>query len=160
MVHRLDTDNLSFSAYESPSQFEVRNYTYYINSTTDTTVILDNSAVFPYTINAKNIKSVVIETAIADKNVIVSGTKASTPNSLAKSFTPETSYISVYPNPTSGLVNITAPENITTVFDLNGKLLITEKNNTIIDLGVLPLGVYMFNIATPRGLIIKKVVKQ
>jgi hypothetical protein len=60
-----------------------------------------------------------------------------------------------YPNPTSGVVNVTASKGISSVFvvDMLGKQVLVEKNldNGLVDLSNLATGTYMFRVAFEDG---------
>lgn len=77
---------------------------------------------------------------------------------------PDTS-VTVYPNPTSGIVNITAVNTIQTVnlYDVQGRLLQTELLNhtqAAIDLTQRASGVYFVKVFTTGGIKVEKVVKE
>jgi hypothetical protein len=69
-------------------------------------------------------------------------------------------YFNVFPNPTSGIVNISG-ENFTEVEvrDMTGKLIYHGTNHTI-DISVQPTGTYFVKISNGEKAEIKKVVKQ
>lgn len=75
-----------------------------------------------------------------------------------------TSYaISLYPNPTSGIVNVNSKSKIDsiTVYDLTGKTLITMKSTTDtaqIDLSGFAQGTYVVKIASGSSITTKKVI--
>lgn len=67
----------------------------------------------------------------------------------------ETTSVSVYPNPSSGIIDIDLNyQNVTelfvTVYDTFGKLILTSENNSRIDLSTLPNGVYTLAIAIDK----------
>ncbi|MBP7809646.1 MAG: aryl-sulfate sulfotransferase [Bacteroidia bacterium] len=69
--------------------------------------------------------------------------------------------ISIYPNPTNGLVsiatNLLKHENYTvTVFDSFGKLLINVENTNTLDLTELQNGVYFISVITESGTVLNK----
>ena len=69
--------------------------------------------------------------------------------------------ISIYPNPTNGLVsiatNLLKHENYTvTVFDSFGKLLINVENTNTLDLTELQNGVYFISVTTESGTVVNK----
>lgn len=71
-----------------------------------------------------------------------------------------------YPNPTAGNITIEkgALENANlNIFDILGRVLFSKKlegPSTIIDVSNLPIGVYMFQILSDSGTIVKKVVRK
>ena len=69
--------------------------------------------------------------------------------------------IAVYPNPTSGIVNIEA-EGLTNVvvFDVTGRMMKSVANETTIDISDLEAGVYFFSIETENGSAMRKLVKE
>ena len=74
-------------------------------------------------------------------------------HSLASSMT-------VYPNPTSGMVFIDR-ENVLSVevFDKTGRLLAIQRNDNEVDLSAFADGVYTLRIELPEGVVIRKVIK-
>ena len=71
--------------------------------------------------------------------------------------------LSVFPNPTSGKITISPADNRIirlTVSDLKGSVLIEELLNNSVDLSSLEKGVYLISIATDKGLLTTKVVKE
>ena len=69
--------------------------------------------------------------------------------------------IAVYPNPTTGIVNIEA-EGLTNVvvFDVTGRMMKSVANETTIDISDLEAGVYFFSIETENGSAMRKLVKE
>ncbi len=74
--------------------------------------------------------------------------------------------VSVYPNPTSSLINLELDAVIAikiTIFDMNGRALqsknILDNKNTI-DISNLANGIYLMQITTSKGTIYKKIVKK
>lgn len=72
----------------------------------------------------------------------------------------EPTELTVYPNPTNGLININCNTKITQIklTDLKGKVVFTGTDNSI-DISALDGGIYFINAETSRGLLIRKVVK-
>ena len=72
--------------------------------------------------------------------------------------------ITISPNPTKGLVTITAPNTIiksVRVYDMLGKQVLTQKNYTqTINLTTLQSGFYLIKVETEQGTLVKKIVKQ
>lgn len=74
----------------------------------------------------------------------------------------------MYPNPTTGIVNITNNENVlvsqVNVMDLNGRVVKTVKFDNVseaqVDISGLSAGMYIMNITTNQGIATKKVVKK
>lgn len=68
--------------------------------------------------------------------------------------------INVFPNPTTGMVNIDAEGlNRVEVLDMTGRTVLTS-NATTVDMSNLSNGVYMFRVVTDNGTSLKKVVKR
>jgi hypothetical protein len=73
------------------------------------------------------------------------------------------SELSVFPNPTSGVVTIEWDGNLIgrlTVSDLKGSILIEEFSNNSVDLSALENGVYLISVETDKGVLTTKVVKE
>ena len=74
------------------------------------------------------------------------------------------SLVKIYPNPTTGLVHISCPENTTELFitDLVGRkvFVFAGKNEKQIDLSGQPRGVYFLNVRTENGVAVKKIIKE
>lgn len=78
------------------------------------------------------------------------------------------SKFNLFPNPSQNMIHITNNENIgieqVNVVDLSGKLVKTKmfnkESNVQVDISDLASGMYMFNIFTSEGLLVKKVVKK
>ena len=69
--------------------------------------------------------------------------------------------VSVYPNPTSGMLTIVADDVKTVeVFDFAGRMVASYESTTAIDLSSLASGIYALRITTEYGTEIRKVVKQ
>jgi hypothetical protein len=68
--------------------------------------------------------------------------------------------INIYPNPTTGFVNINTKETIENIYitDINGKLVHHQTNNSPIDLSQQAKGIYFVNFNTEKGVINKKIV--
>jgi uncharacterized repeat protein (TIGR01451 family) len=66
--------------------------------------------------------------------------------------------IKIYPNPTTGIINIKA-ENIKRVeiLDMNGKIIYSDKKN-IIDLSKKVKGIYFIKITTQKEVVVKKII--
>ena len=72
--------------------------------------------------------------------------------------------ITISPNPTKGLVTITAPNTIiksVRVYDMLGKQVLTQKNYTqTINLTTLQSGFYLIKVETVQGTLVKRIVKE
>ncbi|MBP5527473.1 MAG: C10 family peptidase [Bacteroidales bacterium] len=69
--------------------------------------------------------------------------------------------LKVYPNPTSGMVNIEAADVVNVeVLDINGRLAATFENTNQIDISRLSVGTYMLRIQTLSGNAVRRVVKR
>jgi uncharacterized Ntn-hydrolase superfamily protein len=74
--------------------------------------------------------------------------------------------VQIYPNPTSGEINIGQLEDANTsieVFNSVGELVITkplENQQTRIDLGALPKGLYFVRVITQKGSVTKKIIRE
>jgi len=70
--------------------------------------------------------------------------------------------ITVYPNPAGNFVTITTTNNLTIeqlqLFDITGKVLAQFNNQTEIDLSTIENGVYLLNIITEKGNLVKRLV--
>lgn len=62
--------------------------------------------------------------------------------------------ILAYPNPTSDIIYLSDPSNIT-LSDFSGKLLLEEKNTKQLDLSVLPAGMYFLRFGENNQQIVK-----
>lgn len=71
--------------------------------------------------------------------------------------------VSVYPNPTSGIVQVTLPASVeilsVTVSDLSGKQMNANVAGNTVDMSNFATGVYMVNVNTNEGNLVRKVVK-
>ena len=69
--------------------------------------------------------------------------------------------ISVFPNPTTGIVNIAA-EGLTnvSVYDVTGREVMSLGAESTIDISELEAGVYFVNVATENGSAMKRIVKE
>ncbi|NOQ74748.1 MAG: T9SS type A sorting domain-containing protein [Crocinitomix sp.] len=69
--------------------------------------------------------------------------------------------ISLYPNPTNGLLNIqsSVPVDIV-VYNVVGEIILSAKNATQIDLGNQPRGIYMVQLTSDKGTVTRKVTLQ
>ncbi|MEW4922783.1 immunoglobulin domain-containing protein [Algibacter sp. 2305UL17-15] len=73
---------------------------------------------------------------------------------------------SIYPNPTNNIINIKLgnyQEAQATLFDTNGRKILEQKlttENTIMDIGNLNSGMYVFHIKTKDDMVVKRIIKQ
>lgn len=76
----------------------------------------------------------------------------------------ELAVVSVYPNPTTGIVNISSEKNIDNVYvyDISGKLLRTfnklSTDKTVLDLSAFTSGTYILKVETGKKIITRKVI--
>jgi hypothetical protein len=75
--------------------------------------------------------------------------------------------ISLYPNPSKGVVNIVSPQTIVTsatVYDIRGRKVsqvnFSDQTNYQVDLSSMEVGVYFIDIASENGTVQKRLVKQ
>ena len=74
---------------------------------------------------------------------------------------PEVRNLSVYPNPTNGVVTISAPDvNKVEVYDGVGKNVREYTSQRVLDLSDLSSGDYMLRITLPQGVAVRKVIKR
>ncbi|KGO90952.1 T9SS type A sorting domain-containing protein [Flavobacterium subsaxonicum] len=71
---------------------------------------------------------------------------------------------SVYPNPTTGVLNVQVPAGVTVnnafVTDITGKVINVTLNNNVVNMSGLANGVYILTVNTDKGNLINKIVKQ
>jgi hypothetical protein len=71
--------------------------------------------------------------------------------------------VQVYPNPTSGVVSFATSSaciiESVTVKDIQGKTLLVSRNSSV-DITGFPAGVYVFELATNNGRVVKRIVKE
>ena len=72
--------------------------------------------------------------------------------------------VSVYPNPTTDILNINVPASVelinVSMFDVLGKQVNVSNSNGVVNTSSLSNGVYMLRIQTSAGDLIQKIVKQ
>ena len=69
--------------------------------------------------------------------------------------------INIFPNPTTGIVNIEAEGlNKVVVYDVTGRKMMSVANESTIDISNLEAGVYFFSVETENGSAMKKLVKE
>jgi uncharacterized protein YjdB len=70
--------------------------------------------------------------------------------------------ITVYPNPSGNFVTITTNNNLIIqqlqLFDITGKIIAQFNNQTEIDLTNIANGIYLLNIQTEKGNLVKQIV--
>ena len=68
--------------------------------------------------------------------------------------------LSIYPNPTTGLLTIEGAEGITEIYDLYGRLVLTTNTNTL-DISTAADGIYLVRVVDQQGRVYsQKVIKQ
>ncbi len=68
--------------------------------------------------------------------------------------------VRAYPSPTTGMVTLSREAAVATVYDVNGRRLMTLKNARSLDLTALPAGVYTLRLQLSDGTATTRVVKQ
>lgn len=72
--------------------------------------------------------------------------------------------VSIYPNPTSDILNLKVPSSVeitaVSMFDVLGKKVNVSFANNIVDTANLSAGIYMLKVETTAGSITQKIVKQ
>lgn len=80
------------------------------------------------------------------------------PTSIEGAFANE---INIFPNPTTGIVNIEAEGlNKVVVYDVIGRMMMSVAGESTIDISNLEAGVYFFSVETENGSAMKKLVKE
>ena len=74
------------------------------------------------------------------------------------------STIRIYPNPATDFINIDVPENLkyqTNIYDLNGRLISSSKNKSVIEIQTLPHGIYLLEITDLNSdhKVVEKIIK-
>jgi len=68
--------------------------------------------------------------------------------------------ISIYPNPTTGVVTITGAEGISRIYDIYGRLVLTSNSNTL-DISEAATGIYFVRVLDEQGKVyVAKVLKE
>ena len=121
---------------------------------TGTTVSVDTKIFFDYTYNTNT-----------SPLVITTNTANTTFQTLSVSVNSVDSSISVYPNPTSSIINIESDDDIRTVelYDIYGRLLqtnLTASEKTILDISQRTEGTYFLKITSDKGQKVEKIVKK
>ena len=69
--------------------------------------------------------------------------------------------VDIYPNPTTGIVNIEAEGlNKVVVYDVTGRMVMSVVDESTIDISNLEAGLYFFSVETANGSAMKKLVKE
>jgi hypothetical protein len=73
--------------------------------------------------------------------------------------------VAVYPNPTNGIVNISAGSSLTSLqlYDLQGRLLQTvlpNAANAVLDMTSRASGVYLLKVASEKGIKVEKIINE
>lgn len=69
--------------------------------------------------------------------------------------------IIVYPNPTSGIINVAADDVLRiAVYNVNSQLVKTALKESVIDISALPSGVYTLRVETIQSTFVCRVIKQ
>lgn len=69
--------------------------------------------------------------------------------------------IMAYPNPTSGIINVTADDVLRiAVYNVNSQLVKTALKESVIDISALPSGVYTLRVETIQSTFVCRVIKQ
>lgn len=76
--------------------------------------------------------------------------------------TPRQHHLNIYPNPTTGMVNVTAEEEVQRieVYDYTGRSVATYERQSTIDLSRLATGIYTLRVILPERIEVRRVVKQ
>ena len=85
--------------------------------------------------------------------------------SLSNPDIPVDATIAIYPNPTNGIVTITCTNTIKSVqlFDIQGRLLETNlvnQSQSTLDISTKSKGVYFLKIASDKGIVVEKLVRE
>ena len=70
-------------------------------------------------------------------------------NSVLSTHELTNSTINIYPNPAIDIINIDVPGNLNydaNIYDLNGRVIISTTNKSVIEIQTLPLGIYLIEI--------------
>lgn len=68
--------------------------------------------------------------------------------------------LKLYPNPTADLLHLDGDVDEALVYDVNGRLVATEKHTRLIDMTALPAGVYTLRLSLPTGSATCRVIKK
>jgi hypothetical protein len=74
------------------------------------------------------------------------------------------SQLSIYPNPSSDIININTPSGVeiisTNLYDVLGNIVLKQTTNNQINVSSLATGIYLLNIETSAGSITKKIARK
>ena len=76
--------------------------------------------------------------------------------------TPRQHHLNIYPNPTTGVVNVAADEDVqrVEVYDRTGRRVTTFERQSTIDLSRFATGIYTLRVILPERIEVRRVVKQ
>jgi hypothetical protein len=121
-------------------------YQWMVNDT-----IINGATANPYTATESGSYQVIVTDAngCSDTSVVFTHT-------LGVSNIPGAEKITLYPNPATNMLNITAPMNVTvTIYSIDGRVAIMQENATRIDISTLPAGTYHVRISDKNGTTVK-----
>lgn len=124
---------------------------------------ITNDTLTQFIISSSNASGVVNYSGAADPEYAPVLNLKFSPVTTGLSSTASRGNISVYPNPTTGMLNIrTAGEVIreTRLFDITGQLVLQSGNTTSIDISHVSRGLYLLHIITENGVVTERVVRQ
>jgi hypothetical protein len=124
---------------------------------------ITNDTLTQFIISSSNASGVVNYSGAADPEYAPVLNLKFSPVTTGLSSTASRGNISVYPNPTTGMLNIrTAGEVIreTRLFDITGQLVLQSGNTTSIDISQVSRGLYLLHIITENGVVTERVVRQ
>lgn len=111
-----------------------------------TVTITNNNNVIAMTINATN---------SADRSIYVTVNGGAGINDV------ESAIVNVYPNPTTGILNINAENvEVVEVMDINGRIIKTQRNAEALNMANLANGVYFVRVITANGTATQKIIKK
>ena len=74
-----------------------------------------------------------------------------------------TTSISIFPNPTTGIISVKGANNITIkIYNIIGQLMIEENNKQNISIAEMPAGLYLVKVFNTQGILLKqdKIIKE
>ena len=163
-----DAAGAPFAAHGNGETINLVSFTVNGMPTTGELTVLDNNstlAMNPALAGSLNsfIQADVLDDAMVDFNdefIGLTGTSSYNFATLGREEILELSEVSIYPNPTSELLNIKTNARITSVemYDLLGKTVLQSSTAERIMVNHLPAGVYMLSVKTDQGKLTKKVI--